>query len=346
MEFHINQISLHHIDIDKQEIKEFENVALEKNFNEYINNILLKLFDSKINHRFFEIKSNSTQVVANILKILNGVDKATLTYENSKRLLEKETKAQERIARLKREVQKGSLIHIQLEIDSKTFVILTKVEFDEILTERYLTKEKGLNTNNKIYKAFIYCPEVNELQIFDNNLSKFWWDDFLELKPIISDDDNTKNSYQAIDSILLNQNDTYHTDIVTLREHLLAYYKTNTIFKFDELLKSFKEYKPHNKSFPISSISDRIENLTKKGKFDTHFNIKQDKVTKTTNRKIKVNEDISISIKNAPINTLSNHIVPFIDEGSKILKIYTDQGYDEIQKLIEVNRIKDDRVIE
>lgn len=145
MSYNISQVTLHHIDVKKQSIKEFKNVENEVNFEKYVQNILSKIFDPKTNYRNFTIKSNSTQVINNLLNLTKNGNKNKLTKENAKRLLEKEIAVQERIDRLKMDVQRGSLIYIQLEYESQKNLVLCKVEFDEILTKNKLSKASGLN---------------------------------------------------------------------------------------------------------------------------------------------------------------------------------------------------------
>lgn len=340
MSYTILQINLHHLDVKKQTIKEFKNVENETNFEKYVQNILIKIFDPKTNYRNFKIKSTSTQVINNLLSLTKNGNKHKLTKENAERLLEKEIAVQEKIDRLKMDVQKGSLIYIQLDFESQKNLVLCKVEFDEILTKNKLAKASGLNTKIKVYKAFMYNLVTDEIRIIDTNTSKYWWDDFLELKPVFTDDDNTKTSYQLIDDIIKNQNPKYHTDITTVRESLIGYYKTSSNFNFDEMMnRVFDNYEPDNLDFPIQKITERVKKLSKSKKFDTTFVINKKKVTKTTSKKIVVSSDIEIKITNAPINTLENHIVPVQEQGVKLLKVYTDKGYDEITKIISDNNI-------
>lgn len=340
MSYNILQITLHHLDVKKQSIKDFKNVENEANFEKYVQNILTKIFDPKTNYRNFKVKSTSTQIINNLLNLTKNGNISKLTKENAKRLLEKEIDVQVRIDRLKMDVQKGSLIYIQLEYEDQKNLVLCKVEFDEILTKNKLTRASGLNTKIKVYKAFIYNLFTDDIRIMDTNSSKYWWDDFLELKPVFTDDDNTKTSYQLIDEIIKNQNPKYHSDITTVRESLIGYYKTSANFNFDEMMtKVFDNYEPHNLDFPIQNIADRVKKLSKSKKFDTTFVINKKKVIKTTSKKIIVSSDIEIKITNAPVNTLENHIVPVQEQGVKLLKVYTDKGYDEITKIFSDNNI-------
>src|SRR5690606_20259942 len=141
----INSVFLHHIDIESNVVTSIEINESSENLNNYVNS-LVEDIQTNPNKRSYDFKDGDTQVKSTLIPILKKVDNLeNLISNNAKRLLEKEKKSQERIARLNIEIQKGSLLHLSFYSENFHKVIICKVEHDEVLNEVNFDLIRGLN---------------------------------------------------------------------------------------------------------------------------------------------------------------------------------------------------------
>lgn len=326
--------SLYHIDIEKESI-ELDNLEKGK-AEEYVKSIIQKSLYAK-NIRYYKIKRETTEVVglvsALIKEFATRVDSdvaATVEEEGSEneidsisgliaeRLLNEEIKTQEKILRMNREIRKGSVIQSILRNDEgkEYFYIIAKVEHVNILDKKDWQEHTGLPLEKEILKTCVISYDencnINEIKIYDTNssISKYWYDDFLELEPFTTDEDNTKKSFKEIDKILYNNiKRKSPTDYNLLRNSLIGYYNQNKKFDFDDLKgKVFKNYKPQNtEDVDIEKVIRKLENVIGKERFDKQFEIVPEAIRKNKIKIYKIHEDIDLTIKDN-IDNLSDVI--------------------------------------
>ena len=101
------------------------------NFSEYIEQ-LITYINGNISVREYRTQSTNTEVIREVLEIVQHQNETDLVTYNvdmvASRLLRKEKEANERIAQLDTNVQKGSLILALLEDEGRISFLLAKVE--------------------------------------------------------------------------------------------------------------------------------------------------------------------------------------------------------------------------
>ena len=96
----INSVLLHHVDIQANTVTPIEIDESSVNLNNYVESLVDEIHNNP-NRRKYQFKDGNTQVKTTLVPILqNGEGLNEIILNNAKRLLEKEKKSQERIARL------------------------------------------------------------------------------------------------------------------------------------------------------------------------------------------------------------------------------------------------------
>jgi hypothetical protein len=325
--FEIILTSLYHIKLDLAS-------PIKKNISddaakEYIPDLIKKILSSK-NIRQYYSSSHTTQVIGHILKIISSIEtylEASFTgqanislYDNdfstiANRLHEKQLAAEKRIHHMDKEVTKGSLIQSLLKYDSKMIFLLALVDHNKFLDEDELKNKEGLSYDKAALKAcLIYFDTDNSIEkicITDtsNNVAKYWYSDFLDLKETKDDTTNTEYTYKAFKSVI---NDSLKrispSDCTTLKTALNSYFVQNKTFKFDDCIKFvFDEYTPISDSVNIENLKSKINKIASKGLFDTHFTIEPSRIRNLLNAEYKLNKNLTLKI-NKDIDKLEENI--------------------------------------
>ena len=142
----IQNIFLHHIDINTPEPIEIELDENTDNIQDYIEGLVQDILDNP-NRRFYNFKGGTTEVKNSLPHFLSESDELKeQVLNNAKRLLEKEKKTQKQYGHIT-DVLKGSLMHICCKDDSDRYnIIICKVEHDEVINEVGFDLIRGLNT--------------------------------------------------------------------------------------------------------------------------------------------------------------------------------------------------------
>lgn len=320
--------TFHHIDItnnrtDKREIK-------SKDLTTYIETTIKNVIDTE-DSKLFNTTSDNTEVVSSVL--------ALATEENSKiveeltdgiatRLLLKEIEAQEKYRGIT-VIKKGSLIQSLIKLSDEFVYLIAKVEHEDYLNTDQLIREIGLPYNKKALKicAFrITDNDIIEIVVKDTNskISRYWYEDFLEVKEVNGDEYNTRTSFTAIDSILSSKlKKSSPVDYTILRNTVLGYYKSNDSFSFDRLVESvFNNYEPESEDIDFTSIKRDILKSPEKQKFDRMFEIIPTEIKSRIRKVYKVNDNIEINIMGY-IESLKDIISSEEINGQKFIKIKT-----------------------
>ncbi|OXA82853.1 hypothetical protein B0A56_03860 [Flavobacterium columnare NBRC 100251 = ATCC 23463] len=335
----IKNIFLHHIDVKNNSVSNIELDGTSINLNSYIDSLVKEILEQP-NKREYNFKDGQTEIKSSLVSILDNVENLdSLILNNAKRLLEKETKSQERMSRLDIEIQKGSLLHLHFVTDDINQIIICKVEHDEVLSETNFDIIKGLNTKKKVFKAIlVFFDDSNNITfnyVFDKNSSKYWWDDFLELIQKNTDDKNTELSLNEIDKVLTPHRKKFYADFLILRNSMIGHYRNKDRFNYTELLDEvFRNYIPINSEFPKDKIIKRLEELPSKKGFDTQFVITKKKINKRAQHKIRLAHNLYLNIDDY-VENLKNLIEPVEENGSKYVKILSSDGYDFLKDLLK-----------
>lgn len=181
------------------------------NFSEYIEQ-LIAYINNNTSVREYRTQSTNTEVIAAILEIVRQQEDLDLVTRNvdmiADRLLRKEKEANERIAQLDTNVQKGSLILALIENEENISFLLAKVEHTDFFDDTDYSIKSGFSKDTKkIWKTCLFDIDDTEVstfiaKIYSNTMAKYWWHDFLELVELQSDEYNTKKAFRSVDSAL------------------------------------------------------------------------------------------------------------------------------------------------
>lgn len=334
----INSVFLHHIDIKTNTATPIEVNETSGNLNDYVESLVEEI-QTNPNKRSFRFKEGNTEVKSSLIPILqNSDDLETIILTNANRLLEKERKSQKAIEKLNVEIQKGSLLHLSFYSEETHKIIICKVEHDEVLSEVDFDLIRGLNTKKKVFKAIlIYLNDSFEITynyVHDKNSSKYWWDDFLELEQLKTDDENTEKSLNELDKALTPYRKDFYADYLLLRNSLIGYYRNNDNLNYSDVISNvFENYFPVNRSFPKDKLLKKVRELPQKKGFDTQFKISKKKITKKIKLRIRLASNLYLSLDDY-IDNIKNLITPIEENGNKYLRILSTEGYEKMKDFI------------
>lgn len=334
---------LYKIDVANNEATERPEYQEKENFKIYIQN-LLAYISEKNPEREYKFKSGATEVKTLSNNIMtSGCPISSQAIAN--RLLDKEKDAQADLNRknLNKDIQKGMLIIAFVKMtDYACKFIISKVDYDEFISE--LTGEivSGISTRRKVYKALV-C-EVNtdnsiiSTLVFDTNTpgSVYWWKNFLELDVVTNDEENTQRAFDAIEKNILNPLKRNHkTDYFHIWNSTILYFRSSEEFSIEGYLTHIGEYTPYDETLNMDKFRENVRNLPDNAKnhFDRRFRIVKNKIKKRLMNTIKLTDQIDLQIKqNIPdpkdtiIATLGN------DGVTKYVMIKSSVGYDYFQQ--------------
>lgn len=307
-------------------------------FSEYVTQ-LISYISSNPSIREFQTRSANNEVISCILDIIsNQIDDEFVAGKLdviANRLLLKEYETQNRVAHLHINVQKGSLIQALLydEENDKYTYLLAKVEHTEFVDDSDFTFKSGFSKDRKtIWKTCIFnidnltSPNFSA-KVYSNHAANYWWDDFLELDKVISDEVNTDRAFRAIESVLnRNVKSSAPRDHTVLRNLIIGYFKSNDYIDYETMIdNTLENYVPVElEAEKMNKILEKIRELPEKKKFDRQFNT----VSSAINARIKKIYDICPGIQlkiTDAIDDLDNTIKAYRDDdGNKYISIKTD----------------------
>jgi len=289
--------------------------------------------------REFKTRSAETEVIGCIRQILlQRADNDIVIAKTdiiAQRLLAKEIEAQQKVARLDTNVQKGSLIQALLyDEESEIFTyLLAKVEHSDFVDETDFTFRSGFSKDKKTFwkSCLIDLPNVEATEyyskIYSNTVAKYWSDDFLELDEMVSDESNTSTAFKAIEgSLNRNVRGIAPRDHTIIRNAIISYFKNHEHFDYNQMVDSvLGEY--HTTDLPqdkLDSLKAKLKLLPDQKHFERQFN----SVPSVINARIKslydVNNGIQIKITDE-IRDIEETIYAFReDDGTRYIKIKTN----------------------
>lgn len=329
---------LYKIDVANNEATERPEYQEKENFKIYIQN-LLAYISEKNPEREYKFKSGATEVKTLSNKIMtNGCPISSQAIAN--RLLDKEKDAQADLNRknLNKDIQKGMLIIAFVKMtDYACKFIISKVDYDEFISELTGDIVSGISTRRKVYKALV-C-EVNtdnsiiSTLVFDTNTpgSVYWWKNFLELDVVTNDEENTQRAFDAIEKNILNPLKRKHKpDYFHIWNSTILYFRSSEEFSIEGYLAHIGEYTPYDDTLNMDKFRENVRKLPDnvKNQFDRRFTIAKNKIKKRLKNVIKLTDQIDLQIKQ-DIPNLENTIIATLGEdGVKYVKIKSSVGYD------------------
>ena len=330
------------IDIGQSKIEVIDHSQYGIDFNSYLLG-LIELIIKGGSGRSFRFDRESTEVRAQISRVIAEEDFNDITQTISARLLSCEQVISEKMAKLKVEIQKGIVVQALINEDGIDRFVICKAEHNEFLNEVDFKKSKGLPIKKKVFKAvicYLKSSTVQNVLVYDSNpnLSQYWWKDFLELTKVYSDEDNTENAFDAIDKNIFNKlKKEFPQDYTFLRNSTVRYFRAKDSFNMQDYLdEGLGEYKPYNEKLNIHDLKEKIKKLPTESKnpFDEQFNIVKDKIKARFINKIHLTHQIDLVLKE-DIFDLKSVVTAWKDtDGTKYVKIKSIEGYKYFDNLV------------
>lgn len=323
----MNRISLHNINLETE-------VAESREINdtdaiEYVNQLKNEVLRNNAKREYLTI-DETTQVFNNVSSIVDNNSIGSQGQVIADRLLRNEVEAQRAIEQLNVTLKKGSLIQALFSNESslensnesndnqpsELYYLISKVDSDDFLDDRDLTKTSGLRYNEKAYRncLFIFNSDktLKQIYISDDNVrgTKYWHYDFLELQPVRDDKYNTENVYTIAKRSI---NSLYRDDSSSktlYSNNLLGYFTNMENFDLNSLSQYvFGDTNTDNSSNFQADFNRRVEQLSVEKQVDTQFTIDEKSIpTRYTKEKYDATSNITILI-NGFDDSLKNNIV-------------------------------------
>ena len=334
--------TLHGIDINKEKPNASQMKGSTDPLEEWKNTLITKIYEGE--KRRFKFNSGTCEVVALVKQIVANTDKDTCALHIAERLLQKEKGAQEKMARLGIEIQRGALFQVFTEYNGSPAYLMAKIEHEEFLDEVDLQKHSGLPFDKTIFKTcFITFDDENqvlEVLVSDNKrkkISEYWAYDFLEVVELTTNEHNTRVAFNAVEVFITKKLKKKHpADYVQIRNNLVGYFRTTETFSFVELLdRMIGAYVPEDPELDIVVFRQGLEAVPSKLKgenvFEQTFDIVKSEITARFKKSIDLTDKITLRLKE-DIENLENVIASFLHEGKKCIRIETEQGYEYFKK--------------
>lgn len=329
----IENFATHKIDISTDTIENITHEVIGTDFEPYLKELIQQV-SNDANSRNFEFLSETTEIRVLISSMLNGSKFEDYCSGASKRLLTHEKTAQEGIIQMGKEIQKGMIILAIVSKDHQKGFFICKAEHLDFLDENSFKRTRGLPIKKKLFKAFLTTvntdKSIESVLVYDTNpvMSKYWWQDYLELKPVFTDSHNTKSAFEAIDNKLFQPIKKKHlSDYTCLRNSSVRYFRSKEEFSLEGFIQDILEgYPPIDTDLSIEGLKEKIRAFPEKYKFDNRFTIDKKEVTARQKTTVRLNEHLDLIIK-SDID-LANTIIPVEDpDGQKYIKIKSEEGY-------------------
>lgn len=314
--------------IDRQNKTVLKNTPDEdSNFEEYFNTVLVKIAQNEEVKNCLP-KASHTQVISSVSKLIevqNDEDECDILFnEISKRLLEKELVVQKKISRLKQEVQVGSLMQalFYMEKEARYMYLIAKVGHIDFINQRGLSEATGFPKDIRLYKSCVIYLNLNKevlgTQVHLDYVAKYWYDDFLELRELTSNEKNTDTSFKAIDGYLnRGLKEEYPEDRAFLRNSFIHYFRQNNLMNYDTMISDiFDNYNPIDTNFSVEKYKKKFLELPTKKGFDRNFEIVPEIIKARIRTSYSIYPGITMKV------TANRNVIDSIEEnGKKFLKI-------------------------
>lgn len=249
--------------------------------------------------------------------------------ELAKDLMRCEADASDKVEQLGTEIPQGCFILYS----TAERVLLAKVDSLEFIDEKTLRKESGLPMDRHVLKAAIFSVNasgtLDEARIYDSTarMASYWYAEFLRMKPVVSDKENSRSTWDAFDAILNRRVNKSKGDRLFIRNAGLAYFRTQSEFDIEEFINSVVgEYNPLDETINMEGLKKAIRAIPNKKGLDPKFALDASAI-RAKKSHIPLHDHMHLVIS-GDIDALRNKIRPEIVEGRKVLQIESESGYD------------------
>ena len=336
--------AVHRIDYDAES---FSEVEIHPNFDNFLTELLTNINDNVVNKAYVPT-SQSTLVVNDVRSIFSLLEVTEIESEEmairvksyaddiAQRLFDKEKLKQEQIYHMGQNVKKGSLIQAAIKSGDTYAYLLAKVEHSSFVDDSDFSFKSGFSSEQKkIWKTCILnCSIedenilVNEAKIYVSNSGKYWADDFLELRELSTDAQNTKRAFNAIDTILTREvKKNAPSDYTVIRNTFVGYMKREQQLDYNEMVSVILDnYDADTLSQEcIAELKNKLMKLPENKKFDRLFTAVPKEIKARVKQLYKVNEGIEIKV-NDFVQDIKQKISAEEDvtTGAKYIRIMTN----------------------
>lgn len=317
----------HNILVEEEKI--VENKITNEEAKDFFNSIIDEVLE-KETKKSYKPRTPTTEVISIITKVLKDMDSnEELLVNISKRLLKYEISTQKDIDKLGTKIKKGCLLQAYIKKNEKKYFIITKIEATDGLDMTELRMRAILPFSKKIIKNALF--EINEDEEFGDiflsdtnaNISKYWYDDFLELEEMTTDEMNTQKTYGIVMREIKNKLEKISpSDYTFCRNACITFFKTKGTFDLNDAINDiFLSYNFEDEAIKKEEIIEKIKNKIKKEGLDTQFVLKKDVIkNRLIKMKKRVNEGISIEI-DGYIENIKDSIHSIEQNGEKYIMI-------------------------
>ena len=242
-------------------------------------------------------------------------------------------------------VQEGDLLSLYFTNDGTPFVLLAKLEQEEILNRVTWQKDSGFPFNkNRLLKtclcelsSFDGAWNADEVSIYDSNaqISRFWWQDFLELAELTDDARNSQRAFTAWKRLFESDvKPVSKLDYQILCNDVGVMFRRSTSYDHKDAVKQILgTYVPQNPNLDLKTLEGHALLLPKKfqsleKRFDEKFTV-DPKACNIRMRPIPLTPEIELHIK-VPIEDLQDVVMAHTFDGKKGVFIVSDSGYNEV----------------
>lgn len=336
--------SVHKNDYDDES---FVEVEMQPNFDNFVTELLTNINENVVN-RAYEPSSQSTQVVTDIRNIFSFIEIEDIEPEEmmdrvkeyaddiAQRLFDKEKLKQEQIYQMGKNVKKGSLIQAAIKNEDNYEYLLAKVEHSAFVDDSDFSFKSGFSSEQKkIWKTCIFnCRiedediSIDEAKVYVSNSGKYWADDFLELKELSTDAQNTKRAFSAIASLLSRKvKKSAPGDYTVIRNTFVGYMKREQQLDYNEMISTIlDDYQADSLSQDsLDELKNKLMELPDKRKFDRSFTVVPKEIRAKVRQLYKVNDGIEIKV-NDFVQDIKHKISAEEDvvTGTKYIRIMTN----------------------
>ena len=346
----IEYLKLIKIDHENNNVQE-EPLHEEGNVRNYVMDIIGLITDNA-GERRYKFKDDELTMKTWIGDIVNDNDRDARTMDIARRLLEKEDNAQQRYRSIT-DIQKGILLITYCKMTETEYkMVICKADYTEFIEETTGEKRNGLPTKKKIFKSFAANITVNagaygfgDMVTFDVNAkqSKYWFDEFLDLKALHDDSENTERAFSYLKSKILDPiRRKSKSDYLVMWNFTVAYMRSEGEFSMDYYADNILAvYHPECEDLDMSDLARKAKALPLQHDFDSRFQKVPSKIKAKMKNEIKLTDDIELVLKK-DIPHLSRTIKAYEEnDGGKYIMIRSEEGYKYAEKLANIERMQE-----
>lgn len=326
------------LDVDENKLELVPLPKASSDFDAYLGSLLSEI-SKKSQKRSYVFQRETTEFYLALSDYFNQTDLVINSHAKSlsKRLLAEEIKAITKYGHLGAEgeghVKRGSFLQFLYREGAEVFYLGVKVDHQDFLDETDFNKKAGLSLAKKLYKACKVGFDSEgiplQIKVFDTNQTPavYWWQEFLELKVLRDDSENTEKASNAVISAIDRLKKKHPVDHTILRNSVIASFKRTTIMNYDDFINdTVANYVPEDNNLKIVDLVKKLKELPDKKGFDSQFNLVASQV-KFRQSKIKLSNEITLTLDDG-IDHLDNKIwSEETKDGKKLVVIESAEGF-------------------